>query len=343
MIQSRNFGKDSRGQELKAYLLSNSNGMKCEVTNYGARIISLEVPDKQGEFEQVVIGFPDIEPYMERDAYYGAVVGRYANRIAGGQFNLDGKHYQLEQNEGINTLHGGQRGFQVKSWKTRLDKEGNAVQFTCLSPDNENGFPGNLEMKVTYRLTQENALEVLYEAMTDKDTVVNFTQHSYFGLAGIKQKNILDHKLQIFADYYLPVDNELIPSGEYRKVDGTAFDFRSPKTIGKDIEANDQQLKLGSGYDHCYILRGTDGLQHAASVWHPGNGRKMDVYTTEPGMQFYTANHVEDQELSLKPRCAFCLETQHFPDAPNQADFPSTRLKPGELFKSETHFRFSIV
>lgn len=343
MIHSRNFGKDNLGYELNAYLLSNSNGMKCEVTNYGARIISLEVPDKQGLLEQVVIGFPDIEPYLERDAYYGAVVGRYANRIAGGKFNLDGKTYKLEQNEGLNTLHGGNKGFQVKTWQTRLDERRNEVQFTCLSPDSENGFPGNLEMKVTYRLTSDNTLEVLYEAQADKDTFVNFTQHSYFGLAGFREDSILDHKLQIFADHYLPVDNQLIPSGEYREVDGTVFDFRTPKTIGKDIDANDHQLNLGSGYDHCYVLRGKDGLHHAASVWHPGNGRKLDVFTTEPGLQFYTANHIKDEELSLKPRCAFCLETQHFPDAPNQPDFPSTLLKHGEKFQSQTHFRFSTI
>lgn len=342
MIQSRNFGKDRHGEELKAYLLSNSDGMKCEVTNYGARIISLEVPDKYGVFEQVIIGFPDIEPYLERDAYYGAVVGRFANRIAEGLFSLDGTRYKLEQNEGVNTLHGGQRGFQDKTWKTLLDEERNAVQFICLSHDNENGFPGNLEVKVTYKLTQENSLEVLYEAMTDKATVVNFTQHSYFGFAGIKENNILDHELQISADHYLPVDDQLIPTGALRKVEGTAFDFRTPKTIGQDIEAADQQLELGSGYDHCYVLRGKDELKHAASVWHPGNGRKMDVYTTEPGMQLYTANHVQDEGLSLKRRCAFCLETQHFPDAPNQPNFPSTILRPGDQFRSETHFRFSV-
>ena len=343
-IQCKNNKQD------KSYNLKNANGVEMDVITYGGRITSLKVPNKNGEFENVVLGFDNLEDYLKDNPFFGALIGRYGNRIAKGKFSLNNKEYTLATNDGPNHLHGGVNGFDRVVWTAQpIEREDSVtLKLTYVSRDGEEGYPGNLEVTVLYTLTNDNKVEVTYEATTDKATVVNLTQHSYFNLTGNFNNDILGHEIVINADAYLPVDATLIPTGEIKKVEGTPFDFRRPKAVGKEIGANSEQLDLGKGYDHCWILNGEDDtMRPVASAYDNGSGRMMEVFSDEPGIQFYTGNFL-DGTLPMPSggkyahRTGFCLETQHFPDTPNQKDFPTVVLYPGEKYTSKTSFLFSF-
>jgi aldose 1-epimerase len=342
---SRHFGQTQSGEAVDLYTLINSRGMEAAISTYGGVVVSLKVPDRTGAPGDVVLGFDNLEGYLKPNPYFGAIVGRYGNRIAHGQFTLDGVEYVLAKNNGENSLHGGIRGFDKRLWTARHGRQ--TLELTYLSKDGEEGFPGNLSTTVTYTLTDNNELRVDYSATTDKDTVVNLTNHSYFNLAGQGNGDVLGHQVTIFADRFTPVDKTMIPTGELRNVQGTPFDFRRPHAIGERINTGDEQLQLGRGYDHNFVLNRTgSGLELAARVSEPKTGRVLEVLTTEPGVQFYTANFL-DGTLTGKggkaygPRSAFCLETQHFPDSPNKPDFPSVVLKPNGRYRTTTVYRFS--
>ncbi len=341
------FGKTAEGAPVDLFTLSNSRGLRVAITNYGGIIVSLFTPDREGRPGDIVLGFDRLEDYLKGHPYFGAIIGRYGNRIAGGRFVLDGVEYKLARNNGENHLHGGLVGFDKKVWRPRdwSDAEGEHLELRYTSPDGEEGYPGNLQVTVTYTLNEQNQLRIDYFASTDKPTVVNLTNHSYFNLAG--EGDILGHVLRINADHFTPVDAGLIPTGELRPVKGTPFDFTEPVAIGARIEQDDEQLRFGRGYDHNFVLRGGGGsLAEAAEVYEPKTGRVLRVFTTEPGMQFYTGNFLDG---SLKGkygriyarRTGFCLETQHFPDSPNKPQFPSTVLRPGQTYRSTTIFEFS--
>lgn len=347
-VNLEDFESTVLGKEAKLFTLENENGLKAYFTNYGGRLVSLLVPDKNGELTDVVLGFDSAEGFKEStEPYFGATIGRFGNRIANGKFTLKGNEYNIPINNGENSLHGGEKGFQDVVWDAEQPDE-NTVVFSYLSEDMEEGFPGNLEVKVTYSLTNENKLAMEYEAETDKTTVVNLTNHAFFNLNGEGSGKILDHFLQIYADKFTPVDEGLIPTGELKEVKGSVFDFTEAKTIGKDIDAENEQLKYGKGYDHNYVLSGKKemGMNHAATVKGDKSGIVMNVYTEEPGLQFYSGNFMESKN-TLKSgakddfRTAFALETQHFPDSPNQPDFPSTILETGETYKTKTIYEFS--
>ncbi len=312
--------------------------------NYGGIIVSLRAPDREGKLDDVVLGYDSFEGYRTNPAYFGAIIGRYANRIAHGSFQLDGKTYSIPKNNGDNTLHGGIRGFDKKLWTAREIKDG--IELTYVSKDGEEGFPGTLTTIVRYTLNA-GALRIDYSATTDKDTVLNLTNHSYFNLAGQGKGEVLGHVVKIDAARFTPVDSSLIPTGELKSVQGTPFDFRTPHAIGERIDSNNEQLRLGMGYDHNFVLDHPEGqLAEAAEVYEPTTGRMLRVLTTQPGVQFYTGNHLDGSitgkgGVVYKPRFAFCLETQHFPDSPNHPSFPSTELKPGQKFHSVTVFQFS--
>ena len=337
---------------IKLYTLKNRHGMTVKVTNYGAILTSIIVPDKSGKMADVALGYDHLESYMNAvdRPYFGAVVGRYGNRIANGKFTLDGQTYELAINNKPNSLHGGIIGFDKVVWDAKLDQANNAITLHYLAKDKEEGYPGNLNLSVTYKLADDNKLEVVYDATTDKATPINVTQHSYFNLKGEGQGNILDHEIMINADQFTPVDQYSIPTGKLANVEGTPFDFRKPKVIGKDIDAENEQIKFGGGFDHNWVLNKpsqSGQLRLAAEVYEPSSGRVMTVSTSEPGVQFYCGNFL-DGRLKGKSgdtyvkRGGFCLETQHFPDSPNQPSFPSTILKPGERFHSVTTFAFSV-
>lgn len=349
IIETSDYGVTSNGDFIKTYTLTNKNGMTVKIINFGGIITSLTAPDKNGKYEDVVLGFTKPEDYFYGNScFFGAIIGRYGNRIANGKFTLEGREYNVQANDGQNSLHGGNEGFHTKFWNIEIVK---GTQFPTLklsytSPDGEEGFPGKLEVTVFYTLTDDDALEIFYEAETDKTTVVNLTQHTYFNLSGDFSKSITDHELQINADHFLPVNSSMIPLGEPRSVKNTPFDFTISKAIGKDIEAKDEQLKLGKGYDHNLILNGK-GLRTIATVYHPASGRVMEVFTEEPGVQFYSGNFLDgrsDTKTGGKNdfRTGFCLETQHFPDSPNQTDFPTTVLKPEEKHTTKTVYQFSV-
>ncbi len=331
------------------YTLRNAKGAEATITTYGARVVTLKMPDKAGKFDDIVLGFDNLDGYLQAPPppYFGATIGRYGNRIAGGKFKLDGKTYTLAKNNGANSLHGGNVGFDKVLW-TAKPGDGASVVMTYLSKDGEEGYPGNLTANVTYTLTDNNELLIKYSATTDKDTVLNLTNHSYFNLAGQGEGDILGHLVMIDADRFTPVDKGLIPTGELKPVDGTPFDFRKPTPIGDRIDAKDPQIALGPGYDHNFVLNRTGpSLQLAARVNEPKTGRVMEVLTTEPGLQFYTSNFLDGTLKGVggkvyPRRSAFCMETQHFPDSPNHPAFPSTTLKPGETYHSETVYRFSV-
>jgi aldose 1-epimerase len=340
------FGQTGDGKAVELYTLTNRNGVEIRAMTYGAIITSIRVPDRNGAIGDIVLGFDTLAGYLKDSPYFGAVVGRYGNRIAKGQFVLDGRTYKLAVNNPPNHLHGGVKGFDKNVWSARpLDgPAGVGVAFTRLSPDGEEGYPGNLNATVTYTLTDKNELVVKYEATTDKSTPVNLTQHSYFNLAG--KGDILQHELMLNADRYTPVDPTLIPTGELAPVDATPFDFRKPTAIGARIAQANPQLKNGNGYDHNWVLNRTGaGLESAARVVEPSTGRTLEVATTEPGVQFYSGNFL-DGTLKGKNgtvyaiRSGFCLETQHFPDSPNHPAFPTTILKPGQTYSSQTVFTF---
>jgi aldose 1-epimerase len=336
---------------IKLYTLKNESGMTVRVTNYGAIVTSIIVPDRNGKQADVALGYDRVEDYINAvdKPYFGAVVGRYGNRIAKGEFTLDGETYSLLKNNGENHLHGGAIGFDKVVWTVDEYVEGQALTLSYLAKDKEEGYPGNLQLKIAYTLADDNSLVVDYHATTDKATPVNGTQHTYFNLKGEGQGTILDHQLMLNAKKFTPVDESLIPTGEMPTVAGTPFDFTTPKAIGRDIGQQNEQLVFGLGYDHNWILD-TDGkegeLSLAAQVHEPSSGRVMEIYTTEPGIQFYCGNFLDGRlrGKSGKPyvhRGGFCLETQHFPDSPNQPNFPSTILKPGETYDSKTVFKFS--
>lgn len=346
----KNFETTIDGKQTDLYVLKNHNGMEAAFTNYGGRLVSLVVPDKNGKMTNVVAGFNNVEGYVKStEPYYGATIGRYGNRIAKGKFTLDGKQYQLSVNNGVNTLHGGKKGFQDVVWDANKLND-STIQFTYLSEDGEEGFPGNLNVKVTYSLTGDNSLKCEYEATTDKTTVVNLTNHAYFNLNGEGSGTILNHTVQIYADKYNPIDSGWIPLGPIATVKGTPFDFTTPTTIGARINEDNQQLKNGKGYDHNFVLNGTkvDGLNHAATVTGDKSGIVMNVYTQEPGLQFYSGNFMAGKNTFSNGskddyRTAFAMETQHFPDSPNEPSYPSTVLKPGQLYKTFSLYNFSTV
>lgn len=349
-ISKSDFGKTKDGSPVEQYTLKNANGVEVNVITYGGRITSLKVPNKDGKLENVVLGHDTMEGYLRDDnPFFGALIGRFGNRIAKGKFTLNGKEYTLATNDGSNHLHGGVNGFDRVIWKAEPMEgtENSSLKLTYLSKDGEEGYPGNLNVTVVYTLTKDNALEVSYEATTDKATVVNLTQHAYFNLTGDFSKTILDHVVEINADTYLPVDETLIPTGEIRKVEGTPFDFTSAKQTGKEINADNEQLKRGQGYDHCWVLNGDKGtMRFAASAYDKTSGRFMEIYSEEPAIQFYTGNFLNGtlpmpNGGTYAHRTGFCLETQHYPDAPNQKDFPSTVLEPGETYATKTIFKFS--
>ncbi|MEY8847957.1 aldose epimerase family protein [Psychroserpens sp. XS_ASV72] len=340
-IDKTQFGKTQDGIAIEQYTLRNIHGLELKVITYGGRITSLKVPNKKDNFENVILGFDTLLDYERDNSFFGALIGRYGNRIANGKFTLDGTEYNLATNNGKNHLHGGVDGFDRVVWMAEpIEGEKNSVlKLAYLSKDNEEGYPGNLKVLVTYTLTDENELEVTYEATTDKTTVVNLTQHAYFNLTGDFSKDILNHEVVIDADAYLPVDETLIPTGEIRKVEGTPFDFNSAKKIGQDINTQNEQLKCSQGYDHCWILNGDKGsMRFVASAYDETSGRFMEVFTNEPAVQFYTAN---SQEGTYKSRTGFCFETQHYPDSPNHPEFPTTELHPGDTYSTQTIFKFS--
>ncbi len=347
-LDSATFGGTIDNKKVSLYTISNNKGMHAQLTNYGARVASLIVPDKEGNPVDVVIGMSSVEDYKNStEAYFGATIGRYGNRLAQGKFTLNGQEYSVPLNNGENALHGGIKGFQDVVWEV-VSADENSIVFSYLSPDMEEGFPGNLDVKVRYTLTDDNELKIDYEATTDKTTVINLTNHAFFNLNGEGSGDILNHRLQIYADRFIPVNESLIPTGELAPVEGTPFDFQQPKTIGQDIETENQQLEYGRGYDHTYVLSGKEGngMTHAATAWGNQSGIVMDVYTEEPGMQLYSGNFMEGKnEMKTGStddfRTAFCLETQHFPDSPNQPDFPSTVLEPGDTYSTSTTYQFS--
>lgn len=344
------WGQMPSGEQVDLYTLRNSNGIEATITNYGGRLVALRTPDRHKRFEDIVLGFDSLDGYLSKNPYLGALVGRYANRIANGEFSLGLKTYHLAKNNGSNSLHGGLKGFDKVAWNGEeiYVDEGPAIELTYLSRDGEEGYPGNLNVKVRYTLTEKDELRIDYHATTDQLTILNLTNHAYFNLAGQAAGKILDHLVMIHADEFTPVNANLIPTGERRKVAGTPFDFRKLEAIGKRIGEKDQQLEYGLGFDHNYVVnRKRDGLVPAARVTDPSSGRTMEVSTTEPGMQFYTGNHLDGSVTGKGGtiygfRSGFCLETQHFPDSPNQEAFPSTELKPGQVYQSTTVFQFSI-
>lgn len=338
------FNDSLNGKALGLYTLTNANNIKVYVSNYGATIVKLIVPDRNGKMDDIVLGYDSLAGYYHGKSYFGTIVGRYANRIANAKFMLDGKEYQLAANNSPNTLHGGLKGFDKVAWDAQQDNAG--ITFTYTSKDGEEGYPGNLTVTVRYELSNANELSIQYSAETDKSTVLNMSNHSYFNLDGQGKGDILSHELIINADAYTPVDPTLIPTGEIRKVAGTAFDFSTAHTIGERVnDTTDEQIRFGMGYDHNFVLKGEDKkMKLAASVYSPATGRTLEVSTTEPAVQFYCGNFLDGSEKGkgsvYQHRYGFCLETQHYPDSPNQPSFPSSVLKPGEKFSSRTIFRF---
>lgn len=350
-IEAKNFDTIIGGDSVRLYTLTNHNGVKITFTNYGQRLISLLVPDKNGKMDDIVLGYPTIKQYTEKRNFYGATVGRYGNRIGKASFKIGDTDYKLAANNNGNHLHGGNIGFDAVVWK--VDSVSNSkISFSRTSPDMEEGYPGNLKVQVNYELTDNNELKINYKAETDKPTIVNLTNHSFFNLKGEGNGNINDHIVMINADNFTPVDEGLIPIGKLEPVKGTPFDFLVPKPIGKDIGVADDQMIKGKGYDHNFVLNATpkneDGLVLAAKVTEPSSGRTLEVYTDEPGVQFYGGNFMDGSEMgkSGKPyvnRGAFCFETQHFPDSPNKLNFPTTLLQPGEIYTSNCVYKFGIV
>lgn len=349
-IAKKPFGTLPDGREVELFVLTNHAGMKVSITTYGGIVTKLTAPDRRGHFADVVLGFDRLDHYISGHPYFGAIVGRYANRIANGSFTLDDETYALAVNHNENHLHGGITGFDKHLWQARPQStpDGPWLQLNYVSADAEEGYPGRLDVTVTYTLTHDNALRIDYRAATDKPTPVNLTNHSYFNLAGQGNKSILDHRVSINADRYTPVDAGLIPTGELRKVKNTPMDLREPVAIDENIDIDDEQLSLAGGFDHNWVLNKAEAeLSLATRVCDPATGRVMEVLTREPGIQFYTANFL-DGSLSGKEgavytrRCALCLETQHFPDSPNRPEFPSTILTPGDLYDTTTIYRFSV-
>lgn len=349
-VSHKPFG-EVNGKAVTLYTLTNAAGMKAEITDLGGIVVRLYAPDKEGKMADVVLGCADVACYMEHSPYFGCITGRYANRIAKGKFTLDGKEYTLATNNDPNHLHGGEVGFNKRVWESsaRVTDGEPTLKLSYTSPDGEEGYPGTLETTVTYSLTEDNGLKIHYEATTDKPTVINLTHHGYWNLAGHDSgKTILDHVLQLFCDTFTPTDETAIPTGEIRKVDGTPFDFTEPTEIGARIESEDQQIVFGKGYDHNFIINGTPGeLRPAARVTEPDSGRVMEVWTTDHAVQLYTGNFLDGSfegkdGVTYQHRQALCLEPQHNPDSPNQKNFPSVVLRPGETYEKTTVYKFSV-
>lgn len=350
MIPDRKGFQDTiDGKQTDLYVLKNHSGIAAAITNYGGRLVSLLVPDKDGKFTDVVVGFKSVKDYVNStEPYFGATIGRVGNRIAKGKFTLDGKQYSLFTNNGPNTLHGGKKGFQAVVWDaTQLNDS--TLELTYAAKDMEEGFPGNLNVKVTYSVTADNGFKCEYEATTDKKTIVNLTNHAFFNLNGEGSGTINNHVLQMNADKYTPVDSTLIPTGKIEPVAGTPLDFTKPTAIGARVDDNNDQLKYGKGYDHNFVLNGGDNgsMNHAATVIGDKSGIKMDVFTEEPGLQFYGGNFMQSKNTFKSNakddfRTAFCLETQHFPDAPNHPMFPSIVLEPGKKYHTTSVYKFSV-
>jgi aldose 1-epimerase len=342
-VESAIWGKTAAGEEVKLFTLRNANGMEAKITNWGGFIVSLKVADRDGKFADVVLGFDSLDGYLAKNPFFGCITGRYANRIGGASFKIDGVEHKLTANSGKNHIHGGKVGFDKKVWAAKEVADG--VELSYTSADGEEGFPGTLKCTVTYTLTKDNGLRIDYKATTDKPTVLNLTNHAYFNLAGEGSGDILSHELTIPSEQITATDDELITTGEIISIKGTPLDFTSPHTIGERIGADFKPLIQGIGYDHNYVLSYSRGLKIAAVVNEPTSGRMMTVVTTEPGVQLYTGNHLKDVNGKgghvYKARHGFCLETQHYPDSPNKPDFPSVILRPSETFQSTTIYQFS--
>jgi aldose 1-epimerase len=354
-INKKEFGQIADGSRIHLYILTNQNGVEAGISNYGATLVSLHVPDRNGRFADVVLGYDCLHGYVDDKAYFGATIGRYANRIAGGRFSLDGMTYTVAQNNGKNHLHGGVHGFNKVVWNTEhvSNHKTSALRLNYLSKDGEEGYPGNLAVQVIYTLTGHDELRIDYTATTDQETVINLTNHAYFNLAGQGARDILSHELILHADRFTPVDATLIPTGELRGVQGTPFDFRQATAIGARIHGTDgetdRQLLFGKGYDHNWVFNhgGKSNISLAAEVYEPESGRVLEVSTTEPGIQFYSGNFLDGTARGKEGRIynrrdGFCLETQHFPDSPNHPEFPSAVLRPGERYSSTTIYKFSV-
>jgi len=350
-IKKDSFGKLSDGRAADLYTLANINGMTVKITNYGGALTEICVPDKNGCIEDVILGYDNVSGYENDNCYFGYLIGRYANRIGKAKFWLDGTEFQLSVNDGANLLHGGKQGFHKMLWNAEPEQDEKSVSLllTYFSKDGEMGFPGNLNVTVIYTLTNNNELQIEYSAATDKPTVVNLTNHAYFNLAGAGKRDILDHLMMINADLFTPTDKTLIPTGEFRKVVNTAFDFTKPEKIGARINSEDEQLKIAGGYDHNWVLNKKDkGMSLAAKVVEPESGRTLEILTTEPGIQFYAGNFLDGtvkgkKETVYKHRYGFCLETQHYPDSPNKPEFPTVKLNPGQTYSTKTIYKFSII
>ena len=350
-IKKEPFGTLSDGGEVALYTLVNDGGMVATITNYGGIVVSLYTPNREGTFEDVVLGFDTLQEYVDHSPFFGCLVGRVGNRIAYGKFALDGVEYELARNAGGHHLHGGRKGFDKVLWAPRAleTADGPALELAYTSPDGEEGYPGTLAVQVTYTLTQNNALKIQYMAVTDRATIVNLTNHSYFNLSAGAADDILEHEMMLVADLFTPVDEALIPTGELRSVEGTPLDFRISTPIGARIAAEDEQIQLGGGYDHNWVVNGQPGdLRLTAQVKEPTSGRLMSVYTTEPAVQFYAGNMMPPSMpgkggRTYVRRGGLCLETQHYPDSPNQPHFPSTRLAPGQSYNTTTIYGFSTV
>ena len=349
-IKKQAFGKTMDGNEVHQYILKNKKGMEISVINYGGIITSWKAKDRDGIYQDIVLGFDNIYDYETKNPYFGALIGRYGNRIAKGKFSIDDKNYNLATNNDVNHLHGGFKGFDKVLWHVDeiLGDSSASLVLKYMSSDMEEGYPGNLNVKVIYTLNNNDELSVTYEADTDKTTIVNLTQHSYFNLSGDFNQDISNHDLKINADSFLPVDSTLIPTGEIRDVIETPFDFLQPKKVGRDIEMNNEQINYGNGYDHCWVLNNYgEGIRFVASAYDDSSGRLLEVFSDQPGIQFYSGNFLDGSlkskyEGNYDFRSGFCLETQNFPNSPNENSFPSPLLKPGEKYLSETIFRFSI-
>lgn len=346
-LDKANFQSIINGDSTNLYILTNSNGMEVAVTNYGGVIVSIMAPDKDGELKDVVLGFDNVQDYVNIDNDFGATIGRYANRIANGKITVDGVEYQLPQNNFGHTLHGGPKGFKTKVFDAeQLDNQTIVLKYT--SEDGEEGFPGNLDLKVTMTLTNDNAVDIQYEAKTDKETVCNLTNHSYFNLSGNPENTILEDILVVDADTYTPVDDTFMTTGAIEKVEGTPMDFRAPTAIGEKINEDFEQLKNGNGYDHNWVLNAQgDVSKVSASLYSPATGIQLDVYTSEPGIQVYTGNFLDGsvkgkKGITYNSRSAICLETQKYPNSPNNPEWPSSYLKPGETYTSRCSYKFSV-
>ena len=350
-IDCRPFGKVSHGQPVELYRLKNAKGAEAAITNYGGIVVSLKMPDRNGELEDVVLGYDHVKDYVKASPYFGALIGRYGNRIAKGHFELGGKAYQLALNDGPNTLHGGVKGFDKVVWAAKpvLGEAGPSLELTYVSQDGDEGYPGKLSVKAVYTLTEKNEKQLDFTATTDKQTIVNLTHHSYFNLAGAGNGDILNHLVTIRADKFTPVDQTLIPTGELVSVAGTPMDFRKPTAIGAHIADAYEQVQIGkTGYDHNWVIDKVPGkLGWVAKVYEPTSGRVMEVLSTEPGLQFYSGNFLDGTNVgkggkAYQFRTGFCMEPQHFPDSPNHANFPSVVLKPAETYTNTIIYRFAV-